>query len=65
MIITLGFERIGFKNKDYTLNFANAVSNGTKYDSRFGSNAYNYGDYLFGVTDYYKAFNHIYSYFSS
>ncbi len=25
---------------------------------------YNYGDYLFGVTDYYKAFNHIYSYFS-
>ena len=38
--------RIGFKNKDYTLNFSNAVSNGTKYDSRFGSNAYNYGDYL-------------------
>lgn len=38
--------RIGFKNKDYTLNFANAISNGTKYDSRFGSNAYNYGDYL-------------------
>lgn len=38
--------RVGFKNKDYTLNFTNAVSNGTKYDSRFGSNAYNYGSYL-------------------
>ena len=38
--------RVGFTNKDYTCLFQNVISNGQKYDSRFGNFAYNYGSYL-------------------